>query len=70
MCVDTDKNDCLSLAELTTLVDVKLGGAGEAKIEGLALATDDELSDNGYTESDRLCAGHLLAYDKNGDRVL
>ena len=70
VCVDADKNDCLSLAELTTLVDVGLGGAGEAKIEGIALATDDELSDNGYTESDRLCAGHLLVYDKNGDRVL
>ena len=63
VCVDTDKNDCLSFAELTTLVDVGLGGAGEAKIESLALATDDELSDNGYTGSDRLCAGHLLAYD-------
>ena len=45
ICVDTDKNDCLSFAELTALVDVGLGGAGEAKIEGLALATDD-LPDN------------------------
>ena len=32
------------------MLDVKLGGAGEAKIEGLALATDDELSTHGYTE--------------------
>ena len=63
VCVDTDKNDCLDLAELTTLLDVKLGGAGEAKIEGLALATDQELSSNGYTEQDRLCAGHFLIYD-------
>ena len=70
VCADADKNDCLSLAELTTLVDVKLGGAGEAKIEGLALATDEELSANGYTDSDRQCAGHFLVYDKNGDRTL
>ena len=70
VCVDTDKNDCLDLAELTTLLDVKLGGAGEAKIEGLALATDQELSSNGYTEQDRLCAGHFLVYDQNGDRKI
>ena len=63
MCVDTDKNDSLDFAELTTFLDVKIGGAEEAKIEGPTLATDQELSSNGYNEQDRLCAGYFLVYD-------
>ena len=63
MCVDTDKNDSLDFAELTSLLDFKLGGAGEAKIEGLTLAIDQELSSNGCNELDRLCAGYFLVYD-------
>ena len=63
VCVDTDTIDSLDLAELTTFLDVKLGGVGEAKIEGPTLATDQELSSNGYNEQDRLCAGNFSVYD-------
>ena len=79
LCVDTNQDDCLDFAELTTLVDVGLGRPGEALIEALALATDEELADstknpNGYSSDDRDCAGHFLIADNcstcNGDRRL
>ena len=68
VCADLNDDDCLDFAELTVLVDVGLGGAGEALIEGLALATDAELADadknpDGYTSDDRDCAGHFLIAD-------
>ena len=79
ICVDTNEDDCLDFAELTVLVDVGLGRPGEALIEALALATDEELSDpnknpDGYSSDARECAGHFLIADNcptcNGDRVL
>ena len=79
MCVDLNQDDCLDFAELTVLVDVGLGRPGEALIEGLALATDTELSDanknpNDYNSENRDCAGHFLFTDNcsecNKDRVL
>ena len=79
LCVDTNHDDCLDFAELTILVDVGLGRPGEALIEALALATDEELADstknpNGYSSDDRNCAGHFLIADNcstcNGDRRL
>ena len=47
-----------------------LGGAGEALIEGLALATEQELADHGYSSTDQECSQHFLVYDSNRDRRL